>query len=40
LDNLRMTTIACYLVSGSCVSFVRDFGSIIPLFSDTSISDV
>jgi hypothetical protein len=35
-----MMTIACYLVSGSCVSFVHDFGSVTLLFSDTSILGV
>jgi hypothetical protein len=40
LDSLRMVTVACYLVSGSCVSFIRDFGSITMLFSGTLISGV
>jgi hypothetical protein len=40
LDSLRMTIVACYLVFGSCVSFVHDFSSVTLLFSGTPISDV
>jgi hypothetical protein len=40
LDSLRMTTITFYLVSVSCFSFIRDFGSVTLLFSGTSISSV
>jgi hypothetical protein len=38
LDSLRMVIVACYLVSGSSVSFVHDFSSVIVLFSSTLIS--
>jgi hypothetical protein len=38
LDNLRMMIIVCYLVSGPCVCFVRDFDSVTLLFSSTSVS--
>jgi hypothetical protein len=40
LDSLRMTTVACYLVSGSRVSFIHDFSSVTLLFSSTLISGV
>jgi hypothetical protein len=40
LDSLRIATIVCYLMSGSCVSFVRDFDSVTLLFSNTPISGV
>jgi hypothetical protein len=35
-----MMSVACYLVSGSRVSFVLDLGSITILFSDTDIGCV
>jgi hypothetical protein len=40
LDNPRIATIAYYLVSGSCVSFIHDFGSVTLLFYATPILDV
>jgi hypothetical protein len=39
-DSLRIATVACYLVSGSCVSFIHDFNSVTLLFSSTPISGV
>jgi hypothetical protein len=35
-----MVTVACYIVSRSCVSYVPDFHSVILLFSDTPVSVV
>jgi hypothetical protein len=35
-----MTTVVCYLVSDSHVSFIRDFGIVALMFSVTPISDV
>jgi hypothetical protein len=40
LDNLRIMTIACYLVSGTHISFFLDFGIVTLLFSGTSILGV
>jgi hypothetical protein len=37
LDSIRMMIVTCYLVSGTYVSFVRDFGSVTLLFSGTPI---
>jgi hypothetical protein len=35
-----MVIVACYLVSGSCVSFIHDFDNVTLLFFDTPIPDV
>jgi hypothetical protein len=40
LDSPRMAIFVCYLVSDSCVPFVRDFGSVTLLFYGTPISGV
>jgi hypothetical protein len=40
LDSERIMIVVCYLMSGSCVSFIRDFGSVTLLFSNTLVSGV
>jgi hypothetical protein len=40
LYNLRMMIVACYLIFGSCVSFIRDLGNVTLLFTGTLISGV
>jgi hypothetical protein len=35
-----MMIVACYLLSGSCVSLIHDFGIITMLFSGTLLSGV